>query len=186
MGNTYGYVRVSTADQTIENQKKELSELYKIDRWFEDHATSGTIKGSDRKGLSDLLIVAHKGDTILTTAIDRLGRNTVDVLETVEALRAKGATVISKREGFDLSTPTGKAMLTIMSALAELEKENIKERQMAGIKRARDEGIHLGRKKSADYTKVKRWREDNNASIKQTAQHFSISLATVKRACKDG
>lgn len=183
MGNTYGYVRVSTDEQTVENQKRELSEIYNIDRWFEDHAVSGSTKGLQRDGMGELLIVAHKDDVIVTSAIDRLGRDTVDVLETVEALKSKGSTIITKREGFDLSTPTGKAMLTIMSALAELEKANIKERQMAGIKRARAEGKHIGRSKTVEYSKVKQWREANNASIKVTAEYFGISSATVKRAC---
>lgn len=183
MANTYGYVRVSTEEQTIENQKLELSERYNIDRWFEDQGVSGSVKGEDRKGLSELLIVAHTGDTVITTAIDRLGRDTVDVLNTVEKIKAKGATVVTKREGFDLSTPTGKAMLTIMSALAELEKANIKERQMAGINRARAEGKHLGRKQTVDHSKIKEWRQENNKSIKETSEHFGISIATVKRAC---
>ncbi len=64
----------------------------------------------------------HEGDTVVVVAVDRLGRDTIDVLSTVKALQAKGVRVVSLREGFDLSTPIGEAMLGIMSTLAQLEK----------------------------------------------------------------
>lgn len=181
---TIGYTRVSTADQSIKTQKHSLEERFNIDRWFEDEAVSGTVKARDRTGFSDLLGYVREGDTVVVYAIDRLGRNTVDVLETVETLEAKGVTVISQREGFDLSTPIGKAMLTMLSALGQLERENIKERQLSGIKRARFEGKHLGRPSTVDKAEVKAWRSANSASIKATAEHFDISTASVKRACR--
>ncbi len=78
-------------------------------------------------------------------AIDRLGRNTVDVLSNVESLQTRGVRVVSLREGFDLSTPIGKAMLTMMAGLADLEKDLISERRKAGIERAKAEGVHMGR-----------------------------------------
>jgi len=101
----------------------------------------------------------------------------------VEMLKAKGVAVVSMREGFDLSTPVGKAMLAMMAALAELERSNIKTRQMAGIARAKAEGKALGREKVINDEEVARWRQENNASIKATAEQFSISPASVKRAC---
>lgn len=116
-------------------------------------------------------------------AIDRLGRNTIDVLETVEALQTKGVAVLSIREGFDLSNPMGKAMLTMLAAMAELERSNIKERQMAGIKRAKAEGKALGREKIINDQDVAQWRYSSNASIRAAAEHFGISTASVKRAC---
>lgn len=88
------------------------------------------------------------------------------------------------REGFDLSTSAGKLMLTMLAAVAELERENIKARQMAGIERARKEGKNLGREKVIDDAAVAQWRVDNKASIKATAEHFGISTASVKRACR--
>src|SRR5690606_8156804 len=94
-----------------------------------------------------LLAYVREGDTVVVVAIDRLGRNTIDVLSTVESLQAKKVSVVSMREGFDLATPAGKLMLTMLAAVAELERENIKARQMAGIERARAEGKNLGREK---------------------------------------
>lgn len=106
------------------------------------------------------------------------------MLATVEALQKKGVAIISQREGFDLSTPIGKAMLTMLAAVAELERSNIKARQMAGIQRAKAEGKALGRVKTINDNKVVAWRKDNGASIAATAAQFGISVASVKRACR--
>ena len=184
MSEVIGYVRVSSKEQSVENQKQELEKVYKINRWFSDEAISGTVKAKERNGMVQLLEYVREGDTVITTAIDRLGRDTIDVLETVEAIKRKGASLISQREGFDLSTPTGEAMLTIMAAMAKLERANMLERQMAGIKRAKAEGVKFGRRPKADPVEIAMWRFTNDASIKQTAEHFDISPATVKRACR--
>lgn len=184
MSATIAYVRVSTEDQSTDTQRATIEERHKVDRWYVDEATSGAIKAKDRKGLGDLLSYVREGDIVIVYAIDRLGRNTIDVLETVEALNAKGVAVLSLREGFDMSTPMGKAMLTMLSAMAELERSNIKERQMAGIKRAKAEGKALGREKFIIDEDVAQWRQENSASIKATAEHFDISTASVKRACR--
>lgn len=184
MSATIAYVRVSTEDQSTNTQRATIEERHKVDRWFVDEATSGAIKAKDRKGLGELLGYVREGDTIIVYAIDRLGRNTIDVLETVETLNAKGVAVVSLREGFDMSTPMGKAMLTMLSAMAELERSNIKERQIAGIKRAKAEGKALGREKTINDEDVALWRQENSASIKATAEQFDISTASVKRACR--
>ncbi|NVN54292.1 recombinase family protein [Cobetia crustatorum] len=184
MAATIAYLRVSTDDQTTATQRATIEEKHKIDTWFTDEATSGAIKAEQREGLSKLLQYVRKGDTVVVYAIDRLGRNTIDVLETVEALAAKEVAVISIREGFDLSTPMGKMMLTMLAGMAELERSNIKARQMAGIERAKAEGRALGREKTIDDAQVAQWRSENSASIKATAEHFDISTASVKRACR--
>jgi DNA invertase Pin-like site-specific DNA recombinase len=125
-----------------------------------------------------------KGDTLIVPAVDRLGRDTIDVLGTVEALLGKDVSIISLREGFDLSTSIGKAMFTMLAAVAELERSNIKARQMAGIARAKSAGKALGREKTINDVEVAVWRKDNSASISATAQQFGISVASVKRACR--
>lgn len=177
-----GYARVSTGEQTTETQIHALKEVYNVDTWFTDEAVSGSTKGKDRKGLGALLSYVRDGDKVVVYSIDRMGRDTIDVLTTVEELKEKGVAIISMREGFDLSTDHGKLMLTMLVSLAELERKNIKARQMAGIQRAKAEGKALGRQKQIDDAKVVEWRQENSASIKVTAEHFGISPASVKRA----
>lgn len=177
------YARVSTDDQSTEAQRHSINAQFKVEHWFADDATSGATKALERSGFTELFKFARKGDTLIVAAIDRLGRNTIDVLETVEALQVKGVTIKSLREGFDLSSPIGKAMLTMLAAVAELERSNIKARQMSGIIQARAEGRKLGAPKLIDDQAVSSWRKHNNATIRGTAEHFVISTAAVKRAC---
>lgn len=185
-GIVFGYARVSTDDQTCENQRLTIEAKYSKPRWYQDDAVSGSIPALQRPALADVLKLAKEGDTVVVVAIDRLGRNTLDVLDTVETLRKKGVSVVSLRENFDLSTPFGGFMLTLLAGLATLEKATIKERQLAGINRARLEGKNLGKVKTIDDKEVAKWRADNNASIKQTSVNFGISLSSVKRACNAG
>jgi putative DNA-invertase from lambdoid prophage Rac len=180
---TFAYARVSTDDQTCENQRRTITAKYPNVRWYQDDGVSGSIPASQRPQMSKLLEAVQEGDSLVVSAIDRLGRNTLDVMHTVETLKAKGVSVVSMREGFDLATPTGNFMLTMLAAMAQLERENIKIRQLAGLERARAEGKNLGREKTIDDNAVAQWREDNQASIKATAEHFDISIASVKRAC---
>lgn len=180
---SFGYVRVSTDDQTTENQRRAITERYSNVRWYADDGISGSIPAAQRPELAKLLAAVQGGDTVVVAAIDRLGRNTLDVMHTVETLKDKGVTVVSLREGFDLSTPIGNFMLTMLAAMAQLERENIKARQLAGLERARAEGKNLGRVKEIDDAAVVNWRRENSASIKATAEHFGISTASVKRAC---
>lgn len=182
---TFAYSRVSTHDQSVDGQRHQIEKAgYAIDYWHYDAGVSGTVKALERPGFSECFNQIREGETLVVPAVDRLGRDTVDVLTTVRALQGRGVRVVSVREGFDLSTPMGKAMLTMLAAVAELERDNIKSRQLAGIERARAEGRNLGRPASIDKSLVKQWRTDNDASIKQTAEHFGISPASVKNACR--
>ena len=183
MSSVIAYLRVSTDDQTTENQRRQIESRYKVSKWFVEENVSGTIPAAQRAAMAALLAYVREGDVVVVVAIDRLGRNTIDVLTTVEFLKEKGASVVSMREGFDLSSPAGKLMLTMLAAVAELERENIKVRQMAGIQRCRAEGKRLGRTKTIEDASVAKWRFENQASIRATAEHFGISTASVKRAC---
>ncbi|PKO87605.1 MAG: resolvase [Betaproteobacteria bacterium HGW-Betaproteobacteria-12] len=180
------YTRVSTDDQSCENQRRAIEGRYNVSKVFSDDGVSGAIPAAQRPAMESLLAYVRDGDTVVVAAIDRLGRDTIDVLTTVETLKYKGVSVVSMREGFDLSTDAGKLMLTMLAAVAELERSNMKARQMAGLERARAEGRHLGRKKAIDDAEVLSWRNARipKASIKTTAEHFGISIASVKRACK--
>lgn len=177
------YVRVSTEDQSTNAQRHAITERHNVGKWFEDQAVSGATKALERPNFAELFKYAREGDTLVVAAIDRLGRDTLDLLTTVQALEGKGVAVVSLREGFDLSTPIGKAMLTMLGAVAELERSNIRARQLAGITRAKATGQKLGAPKRIDDEAVRIWREANNATIQETATQFSISIAAVKRAC---
>ncbi len=179
-----GYLRVSTGEQSVEAQRHSIEQTHKVKTWFADEGVSGAVKALERPAFYELFKFVREGDTLIVPAVDRLGRDTIDVLHTVEALRGKGVSIISLREGFDLSTPIGKAMLTMLAAVAELERSNIKARQMAGIAKAKAEGKALGREKTIDDAAVAVWRKENAASIQVTAEHFGISPASVKRACR--
>ncbi|XKH61350.1 recombinase family protein [Halomonas sediminis] len=182
MGAVIGYVRVSTDEQATGAQRHQIESKYKVGRWFADDAVSGATKAASREGFANLLSYIREGDILVVYAIDRLGRDTVDVLETVERLQAEGVAVVSIREGFELGTPVGKAMLTMLAAIGELERSNIKARQMAGITKARAEGRRLGREKRIDDQAVALWRWEHNETIAKTAEHFGISTPSVKRA----
>lgn len=142
---TIAYTRHSSKTQSSESQVHAISERYNVEKWFSDDATSGTVKCLDRSGFSDLLKYVRSGDTVVIFSISRIGRDTVDILTTVEALQAKGVTVIALTEGFDLSTDIGKAMLTMLAAVATLERKQIQKRREAGTAKFVENGGKLGR-----------------------------------------
>lgn len=179
-----GYVRVSTDDQTTENQKQQIAERYNVDKWFTDEATSGTTSAMSREGFKALMGYVREGDTVVCVAVDRVGRNTIDLLTTVEALKAKGVALVSMREGFDLSTPAGEAMLTIMAALAKMELSTLAERRAAGIKRAQSEGKHCGRPSKGDPDIVK-GMFDRGMTWQQIAEATGLSKASIYRLRKE-
>ena len=184
MSSTIGYSRVSTTEQDTASHRASIEKAHRLDRWFEDSATSGTTTALDRPGFAALFEYVRDGDTLIVPAIDRLGRNTLDVLATIEALQGKGVRVVSQREGFDLATPVGRLMVTMLAGVAELERENIRERQRAGLERAKAEGRALGRPRKANPAKVAEWRRERGASISETAAHFGLGVSSVKRACQ--
>lgn len=103
-------------------------------------------KNVNRPQLNEMLAFAQQGDTIVVESISRFARNTKDLLELMEKLTAKGVGFISKKEAIDTGTPTGKFMLTVFAAVAELEREYILQRQREGIAVAKQAGKYKGRK----------------------------------------
>lgn len=135
------------------------------------------LQAAERPGFGELF---SYGRYVGCDCIDRLGRNTIDVLSTVEILQKKGVKVVSSREGFDLSTPVGKAMLTMMTGLASLVKGLIVERRTAGIKRAQSEGKHCGRPIKATAEQVRKLI-DQGYSPAMMQDRLAISKATFYR-----
>lgn len=137
-----GYIRVSTAEQNTIRQEVLLKELG-VDELFIDKASG---KNRDRPELKKMMDYVRQGDTVIVESISRFARNTKDLLELIEQLTAKHVEFISKKEAIDTTTPTGKFMLTVFGAVAELEREYILQRQREGIEIAKQAGKYKGRK----------------------------------------
>lgn len=176
---TIAYYRVSTDDQTVENQRLELKN-YKIDKEFSDQGVSGTIEACKRPEFSKLMSYVREGDTVVTVDLDWLGRDSIDVQQTVKALQQQGVNIIVTRLGVDLNTDAGQLLVTILSKVAEMERKKILERANAGRLRAKAEGKHLGRPKATTADDVKKLRAEGK-SIAETAELLSCSISTVKR-----
>jgi len=184
------YFRVSTGDQSIEAQRHALGG--KFDREFVDEGVSGGVMAADRPGFAKLLEQVRPGDTVCVYAVDRLGRDAIDVQSTVKRLTEGG--VILDIHGIGvLSGDVARLTLAIFAQLAEMERSKIKERTAAGRAAARASlaavgkthrgKLSLGRPMARNGAEVVAWRAANGASIAQTAAHFGLSSATVKRYC---
>ncbi len=137
-----GYIRISTTDQNIARQEVLMQELG-VERVFVDRMSG---KNTNRPELQRLLAFVREGDTVIVESISRFARNTKELLDLVEQLTAKKVEFVSKKEAIDTSTPTGKFMLTVFGAVAELEREYILQRQREGIEIAKAKGMYKGRK----------------------------------------
>ena len=144
----FAYSRVSTSNQNTENQKLEIQRAgFNVDYYFEDVGISGKTSASQRQQFSLLLNKIRDGETLIVSKLDRLGRDAIDVLSTVKLLSERNIKVIVLQLGnTDLTSTTGKLLLTMLSAVAEMERSMIVERTQAGLARARAEGKILGRK----------------------------------------
>lgn len=146
------YLRVSTAEQTVENQRIDLARIAEQRGWtlageYIDHGISGA-KGRDKRPAFNRLqrdALAGKFDLIATWSVDRLGRSVLHLAQFVEEMRAANVGLVFLKQGIDSHTPTGRAMLGMCSVFAELEREIIRERINAGLARARAQGRRIGR-----------------------------------------
>ena len=137
-----GYIRISTTDQNTARQEVLMQELG-VEQVFVDRMSG---KSMDRPELKRMLSFVRAGDTVIVESISRFARNTRDLLELVEQLTAKGVEFVSRKESIDTTTPSGKFMLTVFGAVAELEREYILQRQREGISIAKGNGVYKGRK----------------------------------------
>lgn len=185
------YYRVSTGDQSIEAQRQALGGSF--DREFEDVGVSGAVKAEDRPGFAKLLSYIREGDTLFLYAIDRLGRDALDVQATVRRLMDMGVTLDVRGLGV-IGRGVGELIVAVLAQMADMERQRIKERCESGRQAARaalqatgrtHKGkVSLGRPVAADAAEVKAWRAANGpASIRETMERFGISKATVARYC---
>ena len=179
------YMRVSTLDQHPETQLYDLRSMaqqrgYEIVQEYTDRISGAKAK---RPGLDQMLYDARRSkfDVVLVWAGDRLARSVKHFLEVLEELNRLNIEFVSFRENLDTGGPLGRAVVVIISAIAELERNLIIERVRAGMRRARLEGRHIGRKPlELDQTGIVRDRA-SGMSLRQVAQSHRISTATVRR-----
>lgn len=140
---TYGYIRVSTQEQHEDRQIIAMQDLKIPQAQIFMDKQSG--KDTVRPGLQKLLATVKSGDTVIVESVSRFARNTWDLLDLIDKLTAKGVDFVSQKEHIDTTTPTGKFMLTVFGAVAELERGYLLQRQKEGIAAAKRRGVSFGR-----------------------------------------
>jgi putative DNA-invertase from lambdoid prophage Rac len=189
------YYRVSSNSQSIDAQRSALSNGKTFDREFMDEGVSGAIPAASRPGFAAMLNYVREGDVIHVYAVDRLGRDAIDVQTTIRALLAKGVTVDVRGLG-QIAPGVGELIVAVLAQVADMERQRINERTATGRELAKatmaatgktHKGKEsLGRPVKADAAAVKAWREGKNEdgvrkSIAETAREFELSESTVKR-----
>ena len=181
----FGYGRVSTGQQTTENQRLELEQagyLIESEYWFADEGISGKVCASQRPAFKALKIQIRQGETLVVSKLDRLGRDAIDVLQTIKELGNKGVKVIVHQLGnTDLTSPAGKLLLMMLSAVAEMERDLLVERTQAGLARAKSEGKILGRpSKTTDIQRAEIIKKlQVGESVSAVAREYKVSRASI-------
>jgi DNA invertase Pin-like site-specific DNA recombinase len=186
------YLRVSTSEQNTKNQRRELVAVAKRHDWkviaiFEDAGISGAKGREERLGLDGLMkaVARREIDMVAAWSVDRLGRSLMDLLAFLKELHSKGIDLFLHQQGLDTSTPSGRAMFQMLGVFAEFERAIIRERVLAGLARAREEGKQLGRRtvEQTNGEAVARAREMLAAGtgVRRIATEVGLGVGTVLR-----
>lgn len=180
------YVRVSTTEQNEERQTEALKQ-FNIDKWYIEKVSA---KDAKRPELQSMIEFVREGDEVYVHEFSRLARNTMDLLNITDTLQKKGVKLISNKENFDTSSPTGKFMLTTIGAIAEFERNLILERQREGIAIAKKKGVYKGRKKIEledvpNFGHYFRLYMNHDISKSEIANKCKISRTVVDRLIKE-
>src|SRR5688572_10511855 len=177
------YARVSTVDQQPENQLQELRRYLEARGWTAvEYVDRGVSGAKDRRPALDQLVADAKRrrfDVLVCWRLDRLGRNLKHLITLLEELQALGVAFVSLAEGIDATTPAGKLQLHILGAIAEFERERIRERVLAGLERARRDGKRLGRPKAR--VPLEHLQRLHGLSSAVAAERLGVSRSTIKR-----
>ncbi|MET3130297.1 putative DNA-invertase from lambdoid prophage Rac [Oxalobacteraceae bacterium GrIS 1.11] len=178
----FGYGRVSTAEQTADNQRLEIERAgYAVEYWFAD-TVSGKAHAAQRIQFSRLLGKLRAHDIVVVSKLDRLGRDAPDVLATIKALAELHVEVVVLQLGkLDLTSPAGKLMLAMLAAVAEMERDLIVERTQSGLARAKAEGKTLGRpsKTTSEQRTAMLAAYTQKQSVSALARLYGVSRSTV-------
>ena len=188
------YLRVSTARQDTDNQRRELEAVAERSGWevvriYEDAGISGAKGRDQRPGLDTMMkaVNAKRFDMVAAWSVDRLGRSLTDLLGILQGLQEKGVDLFLHQQGIDTSTTAGKAMFQMLGVFAEFERGIIRERVNAGLARARQNGIKLGRRKvkpsvEARIKEVPRAKGDGILKIGRT---LGVGTSVVQRVVRE-
>ena len=187
------YLRVSTGEQTTENQRRELEAVAKQRGWqivavYEDKGVSGA-KGRDKRPQFDAMLkdaVRGQYDVLAVWAVDRLGRSLQDLVATLSDLHGAGVDLFLHRQAIDTTTPSGKAMYQMLGVFAEFERSMIQERVKAGLERAKAKGVQLGRprlpgKRREEILRLHR----EGTSQRAIARSVGVALGTVQNVLRE-
>ncbi|SFQ70792.1 putative DNA-invertase from lambdoid prophage Rac [Variovorax sp. OK605] len=187
MSRVFAYCRVSTTDQTTENQLHEIASagFSVVTQRIVQETVSGSMPTAERSGFCKLLDKLEAGDVLVVTKLDRLGRNAMDVRATVEALSGMGVRVhCLALGGVDLTSAAGKMTMGVIAAVAEFERDLLVERTQAGLARAKAEGKALGRPSTLGHPQIAEVAQRLAAgeSVAAVARAMKTSRQTIMRA----
>ena len=178
----FGYARVSTSQQSLDLQVQSLKkEGVKSNRIFTDKASGSK---ADRKGLGLLRVKVEEGDVILVKKLDRLGRDTSDMIQLIKEFEEMGVAVRFLDDGISTEGTMGKMVVTILSAVAQAERQRILERTNEGRIEAKSKGVKFGRKRSIDRGQLKELIEKGTGASK-IAQQMKIGRSTVYKLMQE-
>ncbi|VEF12389.1 transposon resolvase [Pseudomonas fluorescens] len=184
MSRTFLYARVSTSGQFTENQVQEVKNAgfdVQSGRVVEE-IISGSVTAKERPGFQKLLERMESGDVLIVTKLDRLGRNAMDVRQSVEQLAAAGIRVhCLALGGVDLTSAAGKMTMQVLGAVAEFERDLLIERTQQGLIRAKAAGKTLGRPEAANTTAAVQRAKAKDMTQAQAAAELGVGIATIKR-----
>lgn len=179
-----GYARVSTGEQDVALQRDALLAAGVSERLLFTETASGALR--ERPVLNDCFSRLRAGDVLVVYSMSRLGRSVVDVLDRVESLRERGCGFRSLTENIDTTTPAGRAFLTIVAALAQMEREILSERTRAGLAARKSAGVRLGRPPKLTRLQIETARTMLDGQPKPTVAEVATALgvgpATLYRA----
>ena len=187
------YTRVSTLDQTIDNQLIELRDHcskmgWEVVKEYADEGLSGTLSRDKRPALNSLIKDAYRKrfDSVVCWDISRIGRSMKELILFLSDMKDRGIGICSVRQGFDTSTSMGEIMFQFVGILSSWEREMIRERTLAGLERAKSEGKTLGRRKVTNDTMTAKIVELRTAkkTIRQIASEVGVSVGTVSNTLK--
>ncbi|GBQ79598.1 putative resolvase [Acetobacter malorum DSM 14337] len=178
----YGYARVSTLGQSLDEQTEQLIKLGIDKKNIYAEKITGVMKSDDRKEFSKLLNKLSSGDELVVMKLDRLGRSTIDILTTIQKLRSQGIDITIEGVGTIRSDMMGNLMTNLLASFAEFERSLIIDRTQSGRKRAIENGVKMGRKfKLSKLAMEAIKRRYPNETGKGLAKEYGVGLRTIQK-----